>query len=75
MVEATLSEDFLIYFSNEHVTCSVADVGWTAAIMSVLVVVAALGEMACPVVVGNVSLVSDVLLSREVQAHNKLNGY
>ena len=35
--------------------------------MSVLVVVAALGEMACPVVVGNVSLVSDVLLSREAK--------
>jgi len=34
---------------------------WTAATMSVLVVVAALGEMVCPVVVGNVSLMSDVV--------------
>ena len=39
-------------YSNQ--LCSVL-VGRTAATMSILVVVAALGEMACPVVVGNVS--------------------
>ena len=48
--------------SNDRVICSVL-VDLTAATMSILVIFAALGEMICPVVVGNVSRVSALCLN------------